>query len=335
MNVTIYDSPQVFDALEAEWNDLLARSYTHTLFGTWEWQKHWWDAYQEGMLFVLAFRGEDRQLLGIAPFFIAPEGDLRVLKLVGTEDVTDYLDLLIDREQATSVLNCLAETLFAHRQHYDALRLCNIPDGSPTLAVLADFLGAYDMSVTITPHEVCPIIPLPTTYEAYFDMLDSKQARELRRKLRRAEGSGDMSWYIVGEAHDIHTELETFLHLMARSHPEKAKFLQDPRHVAFFKAFMPVAYAKGWLQLNFETVLDEPVASYLNFDYGGEILVYNSGLEPNKYGALSPGIVLLAHNIEHAIVQGRRAFNFLRGNENYKYLMGAQDTTIYQLLATV
>lgn len=334
MDTTIYDSPHVFEALKAEWNDLLTRCYTHTLFSTWEWHKHWWDAYHEGELFVVAFRGDGGQLLGIAPLFIALEGDVRVLKLVGTEDVTDYLDLLIDRERAQDVLNCLVEMLMAVRGRYDSIRFCNIPEGSPTLGVLADMFGAHDINVTLTPHEVCPIIQLPSTYEAYFDLLESKQARELRRKLRRAEGAGDMSWYIVGEAHDIHAELDAFLHLMSRSHPEKAKFLQDPRHVAFFKAFMPVAYANGWLQLNFETVLDERVASYLNFDYGGEILVYNSGLEPDKYGALSPGIVLLANNIEHAIAQGRRVFNFLRGNETYKYLMGAQDTTIYQLLAT-
>jgi CelD/BcsL family acetyltransferase involved in cellulose biosynthesis len=37
-----------------------------------------------------------------------------------------------------------------------------------------------------------------------------------------------------------------------------------------------------------------------------------------------PGLVLHAHSIRHAIANGFRTYDFLRGNEGYKYSLGAQ-----------
>ncbi len=42
-------------------------------------------------------------------------------------------------------------------------------------------------------------------------------------------------------------------------------------------------------------------------------------------------IVLLGRLIEYAIQQGYEAFDFLRGDEAYKYDMGGRDTNVYQL----
>ncbi|MCA9913425.1 MAG: GNAT family N-acetyltransferase, partial [Anaerolineae bacterium] len=83
----------------------------------------------------------------------------------------------------------------------------------------------------------------------------------------------------------------------------------------------------------FLEVADEPVAAYVNFDYNNHIMVYNSGLNPDKATALSPGILLLAYTIQHAIEQGRDVFDYLRGDEQYKYRMGGKDTRVFNLKA--
>jgi CelD/BcsL family acetyltransferase involved in cellulose biosynthesis len=60
--------------------------------------------------------------------------------------------------------------------------------------------------------------------------------------------------------------------------------------------------------------------------------VYNSGYDPSQFSHLSPGIVVTARCIEHAISLGRSEFDFLRGDEVYKYRFGAQDTEVRRLL---
>jgi CelD/BcsL family acetyltransferase involved in cellulose biosynthesis len=61
--------------------------------------------------------------------------------------------------------------------------------------------------------------------------------------------------------------------------------------------------------------------------------VYNSGLDAERFGRLSAGVVLTAHAINMAIDLGRHEFDFLRGNEDYKYRLGAQDTILYSISA--
>lgn len=41
-----------------------------------------------------------------------------------------------------------------------------------------------------------------------------------------------------------------------------------------------------------------------------------------------PGFVLHAHSIRYAIKNGFRTYDFLRGNEPYKYLFGAREREI-------
>jgi len=71
--------------------------------------------------------------------------------------------------------------------------------------------------------------------------------------------------------------------------------------------------------------------AYMNFDYKGRVMVYNSGLDPRFLQAYSPGIVLMGWLIQDAIERRCAVFDFLRGNEDYKYRLGGQDTRVCQL----
>ena len=324
----------VFDQLKPEWNDLLGRSSADNIFSTWEWQSSWWAAYEAGELWMIACRDDQDRLVALAPWFIQvqPDGE-RVVRSIGCVDVTDYVDVIVEPEYAETVYPLLAAHLREHRDLYDRINLCNIPEASPTLKQLGSSLEQEGFEVEIEMQEVCPVIKLPATYEDYLAQLDKKQRHELRRKVRRAESEAVIGWYIVGKEHDVNEELEYFLSLMASSQQQKAEFLSDPKNVAFFKRVMPLMYEQGWLQLNFLCVNGERNATYLNFDYNDRILVYNSGLRPDAHSTLSSGIVLLTYNIQHAIELGRGVFDFLRGNETYKYRMGAEDTRVFKVKA--
>lgn len=334
MKLDLITTTDGFDALRPEWNDLLARSTTNQVFLTYQWQRTWWDAYQSGgELFLLVGRHQDGQLVGIAPWF--REAGTNVIRTIGCVDVTDYLDVLTPAAYRAPFLEQVAGFLADQAAPFATLDLCNIPDTSATLELLPRLLTERGFSVEVKQQEVCPVIELPADFEQYLAGLDKKQRHECRRKLRRAEeaAADGLDWYIVGPQHDLNAEIERFLSLMAASHPEKAAFLQNAQHVAFFRNMVHEVARCGWLQLSFLTVNDTPIAAYLNFDYGNHILVYNSGLLPDGYSALSPGIVLLLYNIQHAIQQGRVAFDFLRGNEEYKYRMGGKDHPVMNIEA--
>jgi len=322
-----------FWALKPEWNDLVHRSCCDTLFLTWEWQSTWWKHLGEGQLLLLGFRSDtDSRLVGIAPFFhsITQEGT-SVLFLVGCRDVSDYLDLIVERGQEDVVYGALLDYLESSAPEWDLVDICNIPQDSLTFSHLRDLADGRGFQTLVEVEDVCPIISLPETWDEYLMILDKKQRHEVRRKLRRADGEVDMRFVIVGSEHSLDSAMEAFIELHQKSTPEKDQFM-DPQMQAFFFDVARVLQDRGWLQLVFVEMDGEKAASLLSFDYGDAILVYNSGYDPARYRHLSPGIVVTARCIEHAIALGRSKFDFLRGDEVYKYRFGAQDTQVRRLV---
>ncbi len=330
LSLTVHTNASAFEVLQPEWNALLDHARSNRIFSTWEWQSTWWTAYHPGELLIIAVRNDDEELVGLAPLFIDAN---RNAHFVGCEDVTDYLDIIVHQDYETEVYHALADYLAENKgNNFDAIELCNIPAESPTLSGFQEVLVSAGFTTGTELIDVCPVIELGDDWEEYLANLDKKQRHEIRRKIRRASGD-NINWYIVSDEHDLTTELDTFLDLMACASEDKTKFLQDENNLAFFKAMVPLFYEKGWLQLAIIKMDGEPAAGYLNFDYGNEIGVYNSGLNIEVGGTLSLGIVLLSHLINHAIDQGRDRFDLLRGNETYKYRMGGQDDEVHRLMA--
>ncbi len=333
MKITRYTDASVFDDYCTEWSELLRDSVANDVFLTCCWQGTWWRVSHPGALNVLVVQDEGGRWMGVAPWFVREEEGRRVMRTVGCVDVTDYLDIVARRGAEEAVYDALLGWLAAHTDAYDEVCLCNIPQNSPTLTHIPALAPAHGLQAKADVEEVCPVVRLPQRFEDYLAALEKKKRHELRRKLRRAAGVAD--WYIVQKGkHDLEAELARFLELMAASSAEKAAFLAVPENRAFFLQIVPRLAEQGWLQLAFLTVEGEAAAAYLNFTYRHRVLVYNSGIRPNVHGYLSPGIVLLGWLIRYAIEQEYTEFDFLRGDEPYKYDLGGRDTYVYRLTIT-
>jgi len=335
LSVHFYHDASGFDTLAGEWDALLHRSAADALFLTLKYQRTWWHHLGEGELLILAVRdnGENGELVGIAPLFATdnPQGE-RVLATVGCVEVSDYLDLIVAQGWEEAVYSALLDYLAGpSAPAWDMLGLCNTHQDSPTLKVLPILAEARGWAVSMAKDDVCPIVELPGTWEEYLQMLGGKQRREIRRKLRRAGSQAALGWYIVGPEHNLEAEVEDFLDLMAASTPDKAAFL-TPRMRDFFRQLARMAYNADWLQLAFLEIGGRKAAAYLNFVYNNRVLVYNSGLDWRAFPNLSAGIVLAAYCIRHAIEEGYEAFDFMQGDERYKYQLGGQDVEVRRLV---
>jgi CelD/BcsL family acetyltransferase involved in cellulose biosynthesis len=336
MQLTVYRDSTGFRALRDEWNPLLAASRFNTPFLTWEWQSTWWSHLGEGDLFLLAWREDSDRLAGLAPLYLqtAATGESK-LTLVGCIEVSDYLDVIAADGRETQVLAALMDWLSgSEAPHWDVVDMCNLPEVSLTHQRLPEMARSQGYGAVVTKEDVCPVIDLPDSWDAYLKMLGKKQRHEVRRKIRRAEEAGEVSWYIVEDYHDLAAEMDDFIELHRLSRRDKDQFM-EPQMQRFFHAAARTMLDSGWLQLSFLQVNGQKAATMLCFDYADSILVYNSGYAPQVYSAISPGIVLLARVIQHAIEGlGRGQFDFLQGDEVYKYRFGAHETHVLRTLIT-
>ncbi len=325
MEVSCIEGAQAFALLADEWDALAADGMTATPFQSLAYQRAWWTHLGPGRLFTIVAR-EAGELVGIACLF-RHEG---VLHFNGCVEETDYLDLIAPAEKAGVVWPAILDVLGAPEfPQWHTLDLCNVPEMSPSREILANEAARRSWALESSIHEVCPVISLPGSFDAYLDSLDKKQRHELRRKLRRAEAA-DVRLLQVTAEDNLAAEVEDFLQLLALSTDEKGSWLNNGRRAVFHEV-AAAALAAGTLQLLFLEIEGQKAAALFNFDYGDKIWVYNSGLDPAAFGFLSPGVVLTARAIELAVDSGRREFDFLRGNEPYKYRFGAEDTLVHRL----
>ncbi|MGH7398754.1 MAG: GNAT family N-acetyltransferase, partial [Candidatus Rokuibacteriota bacterium] len=110
----------------------------------------------------------------------------------------------------------------------------------------------------------------------------------------------------------------------------KARFM-DERMEQFFRSVTARLVAQGWARLWFLDFEGSAVAAFLCIEYADRVGLYNSGFDPAR-AQLAPGIVLLAHVIRDAIERGIPTFDFLRGEEPYKYGFGPSPEDVLNII---
>ncbi len=334
-------APNGFMALASEWNRLLSRSRANIFFLTYEWQTTWWESLGTGDLWIVAFRRPDTdELVGIAPLYLTKHttgkrAGQNVFTLVGCIEVSDYLDLIVARDWEAAVYREFLVWLHsADAPAWDIVDLCNLPEVSLTYTTCAGLAEAAGHTIQVLQEDVAPQFALPLHYETYLqEMVEKKQRHEIRRKQRRAERETEVGFYIVGNEHSLEAEVDDFIALQRASREDKAEFM-TPQMCRFFGIVARRMLDMGYLRLCFLTLNGEKAAALYAFEYDRKFLLYNSGYDPDAHSQLSPGWVLLAYSIQYAIAAGCRVFDFMQGDEEYKYRFGSQDYKVMRLLIT-
>ncbi len=321
-----------------EWNTLLAGSITNTPFLRYEYQQVWWQhrgggewLFQNAHLALITAR-QGETLLGIAPLFLSQHDGQTALLLIGSIEISDYLDLIVRAEDhprfVEGLLNFLPAAL---PENWSSLDWYNLPDSSPTLAALKSQAAQRGWNHLEEMYRPTPRIPLNGDFDEYLSRLEKKQRHEIRRKMRRAEESGrGVRWYI-SDLNDVESEIDSFLGLMEHDE-DKAGFLHDAMREQM-KAIIYAAHQNGWLWLAFLEADGQRIAANLNFDYNHKLWGYNAGVN-RDFMALYPGWVLLGHVIKWACENQRTEFDFMRGDEDYKYRFGAVNQYVMRVKLT-
>ena len=313
-----------FAEIHGDWQALLPQGALDTVFVTPQWQEVWWSEFGDGAEQLLLCLPGSQGLQGLAPL-MRRQGKITLL---GDEDLYDYNDLLV-RQGAEEQFYTL---LFDHLkdEDWDILELFPLPAASPTLRLAPELAIQRGFQVEILQEDVCPGLDLPKDWDGYLGGLSKKDRHELRRKLRRLEGAGDYHWYCRSEPGEVESSLDSFFALLRLSREDKDRFMTLQRE-RFFRKVIGAMAQLGAVRLFFMELEGRQVASALCFDYGPSRMLYNSGFNP-EYGYYSVGLLLKALCIKDAIEGGLPYFDFLRGDEPYKYDLGGKDQVLYRMV---
>ncbi|MFO7965797.1 MAG: GNAT family N-acetyltransferase [Desulfobacterales bacterium] len=287
------------------------------------WLKAWWAVFGENRRTDIRTVWDGQELLGIAPL----QKNGRKASFIGNADVCDYLDFIVLPHRAASFFHGFLDDLVS--SGIDVLELrCLRPEShgiSCFLPVLEERSIAFDQK----PDGVSLEMELPAAWDDYLAGLTSKQRHEVRRKLRRLYESGDIRFIVYDKPEDIAGNRDDFLKLFRRSRMDKSDFM-TMKMESFFKTVMSATVDAGLLKMAMLYVNQVKAAALLFFDYNERIYLYNSGYDP-ECGSISVGLLSKILLIRHGISEKKRVFDFLRGDEAYKYRLGGCETSLSRI----
>jgi len=313
-------SLESFDSIYDDWKRLHRNSPNAPIFSSSEWSKIWWQQFGSGAKLHLGTVRQGGKNIGIAPLLL--NGD--VASFIGSSDVCDYLDFVVAPGSEDSFFKELLDNLKA--EGILRLDLATLRPDSTVHTSLVNIAPKQKWQVSCSPEDVTVELHLPSSWEDYLQLLSGKQRHELNRKLRRLNEEGDLNHRTSTDAnqHDV----DIFVQLFRDSRQDKAAFL-TPQMESFFRAVAHAMAGQKLLRLNILELDKKPVAATMCFDYRDTVYLYNSGYEPD-YGWLSVGVISKALCIKDSIERHKKRFDFLKGDESYKYHLGGQELPLYK-----
>jgi CelD/BcsL family acetyltransferase involved in cellulose biosynthesis len=255
---------------------------------------------------------EGDQLSAILPSFIHEWNGRVQMTLVGS-GISDYLDPVVDPP-------CWPEFLYQLQEHLQSTpgwQVCDWQDldtNSP-LTALRD-------AVTHT-HVPCSSICLTGSFESFWSARPSGLRRNLRRYTQRAQQIAPVTFEVV-EGND-----PALLDRIIRLHSRRWRAHGEPGMIALNHSapFLREVTARlsrmvCYFALRFG---DDVAAALLAFVHRNEIFAYMSAFDPENE-SFGFGSKLLYEALRAAHDSRYSAWNFLRGDEPYKFLFGAEQT---------
>ena len=264
----------------------------------------WWTHRKNGVDDLLIAEDHD----GLAVFVRSVHG----IEFAGESDLTDYHSPLGQR--GPQVVADYLSTL----DPGTPFRLDSLP--LEAADPISEALTTAGIGHTMESHTVAAVMTLPPSFDDYLMMIGKKERHETRRKRRRFTAAlGDPM------VEDRPEGLDAFIDMHRRASGDKGSFM-DEDMAAFFKALLEDGDAD--LYLLYGSGHETPVAGAFGWDGPSGYYLYNSAYDP-EYQDVSPGVVLLASLIERAIDLGHERFDFLKGDETYKFRLGAEERELF------
>jgi CelD/BcsL family acetyltransferase involved in cellulose biosynthesis len=325
-----FDSEEIItlarlEELLPEWKTLWSSARHSTPFQFPEWIVGWWRCLGAGRLAVLALR-DGKRLVAVVAGAVrdGTATDGASFELLGG-GISDYQDgLFAPGYEGTSMPQVLAWLEQMNREHCDRCRLEQLPEFSPFVtAPLAQ--RCFDQVAT---GDVCPVLRLRGGELA--GCIPIAQAAKLRYYRRRADRRGAVSFQTADESNWPEL-LDDLLELHRRlwSRRGGTGVLADAAVERFHRAVAPQLLGAGLLRLYRLRIGGRAVASLYVLVHGARACYYIGGFDP-ECSDVSPGTLLIGYAIERAIAEGAAEFDFLRGQERYKYFWGAEDRPTYR-----
>lgn len=321
VSLQVGQADTVFANIISEWQELFAGASVSP-FLSWEWMSVWFENFggdRDPAIFTVY---RDEELIGILPMLfekISVFGQRvhRITMMGDRAGGADYLDIIARPENRAEALAAVLEHL---RSDADLMQFASLPGESPTISLLENYCldSGRNYRYSISAAGVCPYIELTDGWDAV--LRQSKRSSNFKRRLKQIEKMPDFEYRSVTSVAETSGAFERFLYLHEKRWESSggSELTGHRRLISFQRQLVDKLSQAGLIRFD-ELWLDGKCrGSVYGLDNGETFYYYNSGYD-TEYSGLSVGLVLLGLSIRSAVERGNTTYDFLRGEETYKF----------------
>ena len=282
--IDILNDASQFRDMRDEWNYLLSRSITDTIFLTWEWLFAWWTVFgKNGRLFIITVRNIDNELIGLAPLFLRKTKYYKFpiieLTLIGIGH-SDRQDFIVSKE-SSGVTNALISEIYKKKQLWDILRIEQIFKKS----ALQCCSGLGDFPAEVEMASLCPYVTVAGDWEAFYKSLRKKFKKDIRHKINKLKKLGKWEFKVKSNNIGINevTSLMYNVEMNSRKIISGTAFMQIKGNRDFIGKFIQLSNQRGWFDLSVISLANKPIAYLFGFIYKNKYYAYNMAYDKRYY----------------------------------------------------
>lgn len=333
-------------ALGAEWRDLEARA-DGSWFQSWAWLGPWVShSIRErlqplaltvrapdrlvGIALLIAARTRRHGFVGSNGLYLHETGDRRQDQLT-----IEHNGILAERTLASKVTAACIESLARRPERWDEFYFGGV--GAKDRVWIEQAAATQKLRCVINVSTRCDYVDLDAVRAAgvtYVETLSSNTRYQVRRASRLYEASGPIAISIardLDEAIRFFNALKELHQRYWRDKGQSGAFTND-----FFERFhrdlIRDQFAAGTIQLIAVRAGPEVIGYLYNFLYRDHVYSYQSGLAYGDDPKLKPGLVAHCRAIERNLSEGRKIYDFLGGESQYKRSLGNHATELTWLV---
>jgi tetratricopeptide (TPR) repeat protein len=339
MRIDVIDSGGGLSELRADWEALYDADPEAQFFLSWTWMSKWLSSVDKPW-FILAARPDagSSGYAGLLPLWLGTgerkSGGFYNDVNLGGNYVSDYTGFLCKPEFENQAIPAFAGRL--KQLHWTNLKIEELRASDHRTALFMRqfsdrefrFSDVNCVNKDNIDNSICPAAPLPGNWNDYLEKnLSANMRQKLRRLLRQIEKSAEFR-ITHAEKDTFERDLETLLRFWT-SRWGRRKGQRLNAILANNRLMLRHAFEAGALYLPVLWHGERPVGALAIFvDARKKSFLFHMAGRDEAFDGPQPGLILHAHAIRHAISNGFTTYDFLRGNEAYKYSFGVEERRI-------
>lgn len=344
MRVDIVDTHQALLDLKENWDAVYTSDPEGQFFLSWTWISNWLDGDRSQWFILAAAPDGSSEYVAFFPLRLRTKmrrrgGFYNELTLAG-RGLSDYSGIIAHPDHEGEAVAAFGRYL--RRANWATLTLEYYRSSPVRLERLLRFLPTKQFRRKKVPsinkdnidNLICPYINLPDTWDDYLATLGSNTRQKMRRFLRKVDDGEEYRVTVTNEE-TFERDIEILLNLWATKWSAR-KGNRIPGLLRANRGMFRSCFETGTLFLPVMWQGDTPLGALaiLADQQKKAFLFFMAGRNETVRTPVPSGVALHAYSLRHAIENGIKTYDFLRGNEEYKYMFGVEEVRIHNLVIT-